>query len=375
MNVPPPASLGHRREQRSAANRTWRHRVGALLGLTALCVGCIQPPGRGMLQRDELVTFSEAAVKALQEAALGDEPALRMNAIETLAEVAPAEGLPFIELNIENDYAGASFAALMALGHLKNRDYLERIRTRAEHANPNVRIAALYALHRLGERQRTTELADFLLNNRDARVRANAALAIGRLGEPSAAKVLHQALRREQKDLPKLQILEALAIMGDKYATERLIFAGYSAYPDQAASAIMFLANARSQEAEDLFRYRLGISEHPEVRLQAARGLGRLGDESGLDLAIAYLWFNSPATGQSGDPPEQQTRRVRGLAALALEAIGNPEALKSLKAAFELEGQQVYVRLAIARAALSLMSRGPGQAGDRLHGLPAQERD
>ncbi len=338
--------------------------AGVLLGV----VGCIQPPGRGLLVGEELTAFRAAAIKTLQEAAVGDDPPLCMNAIEALAEVAPREGLPFIAANIENDYPGASFAALMALGQMNNADYLDRIRTRAEDPNPHIRIAALYALHRLGDRKRTTELADFLLNHRDARVRANAALAIGRLGEPSSLRVLQRALRHEQKDLPRLQILEALAMMGDRDAIERLIFNGHSAYPDQAASAIMFLANARSQEAEDLFRYRLGNREHPEARLQAARGLGRLGDDSGFDIAMAYLWFNSPTTGQANDPPEQQIRRVRGLAALALESIGNPEALRSLKAAFELEGQQAYVRLAIARAALALMNRAP----ERREDLPAE---
>jgi len=344
-------------------------------GVLLWVAGCIPPPGRGLLAGEELAAFRAAAVKTLQEAAVGDDPPLCMNAIEALAEVAPREGLPFIAANIENEYPGASFAALMALGQIQNADYLDRIRTRAEDSNPHVRIAALYALHRLGDRQRTTELADFLLNHRDARVRANAALAIGRLGEPSSVRVLQRALRHEQKDLPRLQILEALAMMGNKDAIERLIFNGHSAYPDQAASAIMFLANARSQEAEDLFRYRLGIREHPEARLQAARGLGRIGDETGLDIAIAYLWFNSPTTGQAGDPPEQQIRRVRGLAALALEAIGNPEALRSLKAAFELEGQQPYVRLAIARAALALMNRVPDRRQDLSPEAAAAERN
>ena len=333
----------------------WALTVVALLLLS----GCVQPQLRGALTPVDAARFRADAVRFLQESALGDEPALRMNAIEALADVAPVEGLQSIEMNLENEYAGASFAAMMALGTLREKEFLDRIRTRSEHPDPNVRIAALYALHRMGDQKRTGELGNYLLNHRDAHVRANAALAIGRLGEPSSTRLLNRALKRERKDLPRLQILEALAIMGDRYATEQLIFLGRSAYPDQATLAIGFLANAKSPDADELFRDRLSPSKtFPEIGLAAARGLGVLGDEGGLDLALCYLAFEARGLAAGGEPPEQQTARVRGLAALALEAIGNPEALKALHTAFRLPGQSAYVRLAVARAAIRIIDGG-----------------
>lgn len=319
--------------------------------------GCVAPPGRGSITLEEQVGFRTSAIQVLKEAALCDEPALRMNAIEALGEVAPREGLPCIGLNIENGYAGVSFAAMMTLGSMGNADFIDRILTRAEHPDPNVRIAALYALHRLGDQRRTGELSDYMLNNRDARVRANAALAVGRLREPCSAKLLHRALKRERKDLPKMQITESLALLGDRHATEVLLYQGNSSYPDQATLALMLLGNATCHEAEDLFRDRLCRADFPEVKLAAARGLGRLGYEDGLDVAIGHLWYRSPRKGWDNDPAEQQIARTRGLAALALEAIGSPEALKSLKAAFESEDQPLYVRLTIARAAIRIIDK------------------
>ncbi len=339
--------------------------------------GCVKPQLLGTLPPQEQGGFRVAALECLREAAFSDQPALRMNAIEALGEVAPEEGMAGIKLNVENEYAGVSFAALMTLGSLGRADCLELIRTRAEHYDPNVRIAALYALHRLGDRRRTGELSDYLLHNRDARVRANAALAIGRLEEPSSAKLLRGALKREPKSLAKFQLLEALAILGDKQATERLIFDGRSAYPDQATLALGFLANARSPEAEDLFRDRLLAKDQPEVRMAAARGLGRLGLDDGLELAVAHLWFKSPKRSGPNDPPEQQIARVRGLAALALEAVGSPLALASLKDAFEVPGQAEYVRVAIARAAIRIIGLQPGTQRPALATLrdsPAGER-
>jgi len=324
--------------------------------LALLGVGCVTSLQRS-LPADEEDQLRLAAVQFLKESAFSDEPVIRMHAIEALQEVAPADGLPCIEANIENGYAGVSFAALMALGSLRNSEFIERIRIRSEASDPNVVIAALFALHRAGDQKRTSELSDFLLNNRDAHVRANAALAIGRLGEPKSVKLLRMALDKETKLAPKLQILEALATYKDRHAIDRLIAFSYDPRPDVAALALQCLANANCDRAETLYLYRLQHGEYPEARLQAARGLGRLGRDDGLEPALAYLWFNSPETDRRNDPPEQQIARVRALAALALEAVGSPQALGPLKDAFFASQQAADVRLAVARAAIRIIDR------------------
>jgi HEAT repeat protein len=318
------------------------------------------PPG-------EEAQLRVAAVQVLRECAFSDEPILRMHAIEAFQDVAPREGLDCIAANIENGYSGASFAALMALGTIRNADFVEQIRIRAEDADPSVAIAALFALHRLGDQSRTGELSEYLLNNRDARIRANAALVLGRLGEPNMVKLLQIALRQEKKISPKLQILEALATYENRHAVERLMAYSYDPRPDVAAIALNFLANANSEPAEDLFLYRLRSADFPEIKLEAARGLGRLGRDDGLDLALAFLRFNSPDQNRPNDPPEQQITRIRQLAALALEAIGSPQALGPLKDALGVPGQPADVRLASARAAIRIIDLHGGRSPPR-HG-------
>ncbi len=326
--------------------------------------GCgTMPPLRGTISQEARTAFRYVAVRTLIDAGFSDDPSLRMHAIEALSEVAPEEGRQCIELNVENEYAGASFAALMAVGRIARTESIDRVRLRLEHSDPNVRIAALYALHRLDDGDRIAELADYLLNHRDARVRANAALAIGRLEEPSAVGPLRKAIKQEKKLLPRMQITEALAILGNQRATETLQYQGNSEYPDQATMALMFLGNARCVDAEELFRDRLFRASFPEVRVAAARGLGRLGLEQGLDIALRHLWFNSPKKGWPDDPPERQVVRVRSLAAGALESIGSPDALESLKAAFELQGLPEEARVAIARAAIHIIDRQDGMGG------------
>lgn len=325
-------------------------------GLLMLATGCnnANTGVSGVLPPGERSTFRGDCLKFMEDAAFSREPALRMQAIEAFAAVAPKEGIQrkAIPLNIENKYPGIIFAALMAAGETDSRQYEELARTRSESQDKNVRVAALFALHQFGARARTGELANLLINDPDEAVRANAALAIGRMGDPRMIKVLREALSRERHELPKFQILEALAILGDEKAIERLMFIGRSAIPQDAGIALMMLANAKAKEAEDLFWIRLSDSDIPEVRVLAIRGLAGLGRRDVLKEAVSYLFFDSPDRSIPHDPPEQQIKRIRGIAALALEQLAAPESLEALRKAFYASGQSDYVKLAVSRAAI-----------------------
>lgn len=337
--------------------------ISGILPMIAV-VGCVSIP-REILSKAERDAFRKEALDVLEDAAFGDSPTGRMHAIEAFKAVAWREGMKrlAIPLNIENRYAGASFAALMAIGEVGTKEgindtVMDAIRTRAEDPDPHVRMAALFVLHRLGDTSRTGELSELLLNDPNARVRGNAALVIGRLGDRTHIRLLRIALRREKKAAPKLQVLASLAALGDRHAIERLIFDGYSNYADQASIALGMLADARCQDAEKLFWDRLHQeSDHPEVPLQAARGLAELGSNEGLDLALNYLFFRFPRHVSPWNPAGLEIDRVRGLAALALEAMAAPEALAALKKAFDDKDQSEYVRIVIARAAIRTIDR------------------
>ncbi|MCB9857806.1 MAG: HEAT repeat domain-containing protein [Phycisphaerales bacterium] len=330
--------------------------------LTAL-TGCVQNGGVSVLPKNERAEFRQDCLKVMEDSAFSREPSLRMQAIEAFAAVAPKEGIErkAIPLNIENKYSGIVFASLMAAGDTNSRQFDELARTRSESQDKNVRIAALFALHQFGDRSRTGELAQLLLNDPDETVRANAALAIGRMHDPRMIKVLREALRREKKELPRMQILEGLAILGDEKAIERLMFVGRSAIPQDAGIALMMLANAKAPDAEELFWVRLQDAEVPEVRVLAIRGLAGLGKSEVRPLAVEYLNFNSPDRSIPHDPPEQQIKRIRGIAALALEELADPMALEPLKRAFYATGQTEYVRLAVARAAVRTIDKLQGR--------------
>lgn len=337
----------------------FRGRGFIVISAVSIFSGCVRVNVLQTLPIEQEITFRADALQFLKESAFSSDPIVTMQTIEALQDVGPNENPTYMLENLESGHPGVTFAALMALGTLERKEFIEEYRTEAENANPNVRIAAIYAMHRCGDKSRTGEIATYLLHHNKARVRANAALAIGRLGEPSAAKVLRLALQNENKAIVRNNIDEALLIYGDPQIVRTIIQRGHSSIPFQAAEALMMLANARCQDADDVFRNRLHRAEHPEIKLEAARGLGRLGEDDAysLELAAAHLFYNSPRQGDEYDPPDQQIRRVRGLAALALEAIGRPEALAALRAAFTAENQSESVKVAIARAAIRIIDR------------------
>lgn len=347
--------------------RSRRGRPGRTCGLCAVVVvvasGCQQIDLQQSISADEQREFRAEAVQLLKDMAFSEDPRVTFQAIEAFRDVAPDVGTMYIVENARSSHSGVAASALMALGTLRCVDQIELMRTKAEHTDPNVQIAAIYAMHCCGDQRRTGDLARFLLHHPKARVRANAALALGRLGEPESIKVLRMALRRERKSLTTHHIYESLALLGDGHGIERLLFLGYSADVNDATEAVMMLANARCEEAEDLFRDRLTRAELAETKLHAARGLGRIGapNEWALDLALRHLFFKSPRRNLPDDPPDRQIRRIRSLAALALEALGNPDALGALRSAYTVKGQDDPVRVAIARAAIGIIDRNGGR--------------
>ncbi len=334
-----------------------------LLSGALLCQGCVAPTA-SVPTVSEQAGLRAMALKTIEEAAFGEKPALRIHALEAFAEAAPREGLAClaIPLNVESLYHGTCFAALLAAGRAAELGPLDEklasdIRTRAESPNGNVRAAAIYGLHKMGDTSRTGDLAELVLHHKDPSVRANAALVLGKLGEPSSIKLLQTALRREEKTLPKLQILESLAMLGDDHAANRLMFEGRSEVAQQCEVALSLLANAGHGGAEELFLYRFQTSPYPEIKLQAARGLARLGSRMGVEYARDVLRADHSSRSFSQSPAEQTNARLRVLAALVLEQVGEPDALADLRRILADPKQDASARIAVARATIRIIER------------------
>ncbi len=283
-------------------------------------------------------------------------PVVRSQAIEALQRVAPEEGLPWMRSALLDEAAGVRFAACVALG--EQRDAGSRARFEKLLADPDrsVRLAAVFALHRLGDTRQSNQLAEALLYDRDSGVRRNAALLLGLLGEPGAVKLLARVMEDADEGL-RLQALESMARLGSPQACEQLLFHAHSGLGARETFAIRALAETRDRRFADLYQERLRRARHPETRMAAARALGLLGDPAGLAEARRLVRFDRPdrsAAVARDDLPELQIVRVRQLAALALGAIGRTEALPDLAQAIH-EPYDPRVELAAALAVLEIL--------------------
>jgi HEAT repeat protein len=327
----------------------WVLAVGPVAGGCALPNPYLAEPAR-------MTRLEQRAVEALRRGVRYDDlPSVRAQAIESFQEVAPEAGLPWIRVGLLDEHPAVRFAACMALGTLRDRASRESIVRLLEGPDDSVKAAAVFALHRMGDTGHTAQLASFLRDHDDVVVRRNAALVLGRLGEPGAIPLLAGVVNCAD-DALHAQALEALALLGNQQAVQQLTFVANSGNGPQEVFALNALAMTRDPKLRKTFEYKLAKGMYLETRLAAARGLGEVGSAEGLEVALEGIRFDKPKPGLENDPPENQLMRVRQMAAAALGAIGDPAALAPLAERLE-DNSDPRVQVAAARAILRIINR------------------
>jgi len=334
-------------------------RAYATAGLLAVAVlsgaGCGGPQSRPAMPPEQVRALALRYVTA--GATFRENPVIRAQAIEILQEAEGERAVPWFREALRDEHPGVRFAALMALGTLRHKESIGAVRASLADRDPSVRVAAMFALYRLGDRSVVQEWAEIARHNPDPVVRGNAVLAMGRLEDPEAVKLLRHIREDDKDDRVQLQALEAMALLGDRRAVQQLIFYASGAVGDRQTFALGALGRVGDPRAVQTLRYALTRAPHLECRLAAAGALGRLGSPEGYRLALRSLDWNSPNPKLPNDPPANQVMRVRTLAAVALGAIGNPEAIEPLRRRME-DASDPRTQLAAASAILRILREG-----------------
>lgn len=323
----------------------------ALLFAVVIFCGCAEGPSAvpETQLREQAGSYLRAALR------YPENPAVRAQAVEAATEVLPREEVGLlIREALSDSHHAVRFAACMSLGELRDRDAMPMLRTLAKDPDANVRVAAYFALERLGDSSYRRAWVDALHRHQDATVRRNAALALGRLEDPKAIAVLDRMSREDDDEGVRLQALEAMALLGDPHAISRFVHDAHGGLGYKQPFALLTLGRVKSEEGRGTLRMRLRNSPYLEARLAAARGLGMQNEDAGYDLAIRSLTWNSPARDLPDDPPDNQIARVRSMAALALGDIGRREALGPLSQLMQ-GSQAPAVQLAAATAILKIL--------------------
>lgn len=306
-------------------------------------------------------TLSTGEMRALamryvtSAATFRENPVLRAQAIETLQDIEGAAASHWFREAIDDLHPGVRFAACMAIGSVRYKDAEPQLRARLSDPDASVRVSAMYALRRLGDSGFVAEWADVARSNTDPTVRRNAVMALGRLAEPEAVALLRRM--REDEDVGvRLQALESMGLLGNHDAVKQLISFANGAYGDKQAFALIALGRIGDPTCLETLRYCLFKAPHLESKLAAARALGMMGHKDGYDVAMAALAWNRPDPKIEDDPPENQIMRVHSMAAFALGAIGNADALEPLRKMMD-EGKDPRIQLAAASAMLHILHK------------------
>lgn len=280
------------------------------------------------------------AERLLLQAAQGDIDVVRCNAIEALTQVAPEAGRQAFVESLRNESPMVRYAGCVALGEQRSKDARTELLRLLNDESPRVRLGAAFALARAGEKNAAAYLVGGL-NSHDENLRCDAAYLVGRLGDPAAVKRLKYVESGEKSGKVLVHIHGALAMLGQPQSVERLI--SYTA--GDAVSrivALQTLVELRNDRAVDAFKLIYsGQKNYLQLRLLAARGLGRLGYDTGYKLALQSLNYSA----KEAEPEEVLS--VRTLAALTLGSIGKSDALPDLRRVAEAEPDE---RIQVAAA-------------------------
>ena len=208
-----------------------------------------------------------------------------------------------------------------------------------------------------------------LLASDDLNVRLGAAICLAWLGDARAEPLLLPRLAETGKDLPRLDVMEALGALRSAAAVPRLRALLKDPDPRCAAIAAVALGRIGSSDAvEDLIELaEVKADGSPELSAATFYALGRIGDVRAAPLLIKRSvpdgqrdpWRAAPAIRALATIPGQEaldaiTTRLSGADAVAIaasDALGNrhdPASVEPLSKA--LEHRDLCVRLAALRA-------------------------
>ncbi len=316
-------------------------------------VGCNGPRSdTRSLNRTELKQRAWDCLKAA--VSYEHNAAVRVGAVEAFEESGLDEARPWVRIALLDQSPAVRFAGATAVGRLRDGSARETLESLAIDDEASVRVAALFALHRLGETSQSGRMPGYLLSHEDVSVRRNAAMLFGFFEERGAIKILARAMRDADLGV-RHQALEAMACLGNPEAKQELAFMTNTGVGSEEVFAINALVATGDPVYRDTFLYKLETAAHLETKLAAAKGLGRHGSDAGYRLAIRALRMRRTPLNDPNDPPADQALRVKVLAAAALGEIGIEDALTTLDAMLDKE-HDPRLQVAAACAMLQILT-------------------
>jgi HEAT repeat protein len=308
----------------------------------------------------------------LMKATGAEDPAVRCHAIEALEQTLGADASGVYYEGLRDPNQAVRFVATNAVGDLKltqAKDRLLRVITDPA-TEKSVQAATIYALHAIGadiytdaqgRQQSYISWLGRLLFDEDKTVRANTALSLGNIGEPSALGPMKALFADEADQMVQLQLIESMALLGDVRSSSILEAYTKNNFMDLRLTAIPAVARLNLPRGKEVLAELLSAMSPPQVRVAAFGALARLGEvnEDGYKLAIEALNEPRNVLEKSYEgvrkPEEREVAALQSLAAIALGWTARDEAVVALRPA--MHSADGAIRVEAAMSTLRLLSR------------------
>jgi HEAT repeat protein len=250
----------------------------------------------GCTPQDELTVRPNMALAdaktALYVAADAADEFTRANALEGMVEaIGDPAGAHLME-GLDDKSPIVRFVAAMGLGDLAYEPAREKLQRMADSkkVEPDKRVycAVIYAMYRLGDDQYAPALGD-LLQDPEPEVVSTAALVMGKMGEPSATGPLRTVLDETRDAGVRLQIVESLAALGDRYYQNLLEAYTKTPFIDERLAAINALGRLGTIRSRQALESLLATREPPRVRVAAAAALANMGIVNDSNYQLCHL--------------------------------------------------------------------------------------
>jgi HEAT repeat protein len=289
------------------------------------------------------------ASQIIQEGLSDDDPLIKANTIEVIADTRQVKLMPKVQRLLEDDFVPVRFAAAIAIGDLEYSFAGSSLKRLLKDKDENVRIAADYAMSKLGTGS-GFEFVRKAIASSDQTVRANAAFLLGKSGDKSSLKWLWWTLQHKDSDYKvKFNAVEAIARLGDERIDEKLLAMLISTYADDRVVGVKAMGALGTEKAKNFLITKLD-DDVLEVRLAAAEQLGMLGETTG-EAEVLKVFTKNLTAGMNKDEIE----RVDTLTALAIGQIGTANLIKFLPEL--LKNESKFVRIAAAKAVFQCVMR------------------
>jgi HEAT repeat protein len=350
-----------------------RHSAGERRPVEALVQAVVSAsrPARHYAAQALISNQARDAVPLLLPHANHPDPSVREKVYELVGELGDSSHAPILIKGLDDDSAFARVAAAVGLRKVAEKTAIDPLIALLKDPSPHTRGNVALTLGDLGDTRAVRPLIE-LLRDDHGYVRTCAAEALGKLGDTSAVPHLIEALTSAELDVQK----EGGLVIGIE--SELLAETLRERQIRVKATAARALGDLGDRRAVDPLVGLLRDPE-PVIRVESATALGKIGDPRAVTPLVNVVepyYAQAPTEVETGpllQTPEmpgliqtmrERETRVRIAVALALGRLGDPRAEAILRRA--LQDENSLVREAAEEAITKIIER---QEEQRLSGV------